>query len=43
MRSRLLLLLLALLAFATALVPTAGAADTNTPKGARLDWLRARC
>jgi hypothetical protein len=39
MRSRLLLSLLALLAFAAVLVPTAGAADTNAPKGARLDWL----
>jgi hypothetical protein len=41
MRSRLLLSLLALLAFAAVLVPTAGAADTNAPKGARLDWLPA--
>jgi hypothetical protein len=27
------------LAFAAVLVPMAGAADTNAPKGARLDWL----
>jgi len=39
MRSRLLLSLLVLLAFATALAPMAHAADTNAPKGARLDWL----
>jgi hypothetical protein len=39
MRSRLLLSLLAVLALAGILVPTAGAADTNAPKGARLDWL----
>jgi hypothetical protein len=39
MRSRLLLSLLAVLALAAAHVPTAGAADTNAPKDARLDWL----
>jgi hypothetical protein len=39
MRSRLLLVLLALLALGAAPIPTAGAADTNAPKGARLDWL----
>jgi hypothetical protein len=39
MRSRLLLSLLTLLAFAAILIPTARAADTNAPKGARLDWL----
>ncbi len=39
MRSRLLLLLLALLALGVAPIPTAGAADTHAPKGARLDWL----
>ncbi len=39
MRSRLLLSLLAVLALAAAHVPMAGAADTNAPRGARLDWL----
>jgi hypothetical protein len=39
MRFRLLLSLLTLLAFAAVLIPTARAADTNAPKGARLDWL----
>jgi hypothetical protein len=40
MRSRLLLPLLALLAFAAALLPAgAGAADSHAPRGARLDWL----
>ncbi|MET0603552.1 MAG: hypothetical protein ABW167_16315 [Baekduia sp.] len=39
MRSRLLLSLLAVLVLAAAHVPMAGAADTNAPKGARLDWL----
>ena len=39
MRFRLLLLLLALLALGAAPIPTAGAADTHAPKGARLDWL----
>ncbi len=39
MRSRLLLSLLTVLALAAAHVPMAGAADTNAPKGARLDWL----
>ncbi len=39
MHFRLLLSLLTLLAFAAVLIPTARAADTNAPKGARLDWL----
>ncbi len=39
MRFRLLLSLLAALALAAGHIPTAGAADTHAPKGARLDWL----
>jgi hypothetical protein len=41
MRSRLLLLLLALLALGAAPIPMAGAADTHAPRGSRLDWLPA--